>query len=68
MDQLILAVHEYEAQQRWARGEQPMFSTGYDGLLTCGYGKLDWSGEWQFPLCPAEYYLAILQSGNSHDD
>lgn len=62
MNALVRTVHEYEAQQRWARGEQPMFSTGHNGLLTCGYGKLNECGDWKFPLYPAEYYLDILQS------
>lgn len=50
-------VAEYEAVCRWNNGEQPSFSTGICENLTCGYGTLDNSGYWQFPLYPAEDYL-----------
>lgn len=46
------------AKELFSRGEKPCFSTGICGLLTCGYGKLDGYGYWQFPLHPAENYLS----------
>lgn len=57
MDPLSQLIHEYEAEQRWARGELPFFSTNILDQLTCGYGALDDMGFWQFPLHPAEDYL-----------
>lgn len=57
MSDLVDLVCEYEAEERWARGEHPGFSTGICESLTCGYGKLDDYGYWQFPLYPAEDYL-----------
>ena len=58
MSELVDMVCEYEAELRWARGDDPSFSTGLCDNLTCGYGKLDDYGYWQFPLYPAEDYLA----------
>ena len=52
-------VHEYEAQIRWARGDVASYSSNIVDQLTCGYGKLDSSGEFQFPLRPAEKYLEL---------
>ena len=57
MSDLVDLVCEYEAEERWARGDDPSFSTGICESLTCGYGKLDDYGYWQFPLYPAEDYL-----------
>jgi len=31
-------------------GRKPHYSTGICGSTTCGYGKLDKNGYWQFPL------------------
>jgi hypothetical protein len=56
-DPLVDMVHEYEAQQRWQRGLRPSFSQGICGSITAGYGELDPSGYWQFPLYPGELYL-----------
>lgn len=60
-DPLSDLVHEYEAQQRWARGEMPNFSNDVVDQLTCGYGYLDDFGNWQFPLYPAERYLELTR-------
>jgi len=60
-DPLSNLVHEYEAQQRWARGEMPSFSSNVVDMLTCGYGDLDDFGNWQFPLYPAERYLELTR-------
>lgn len=59
-DPLYRSICEYEAQQRWKAGEQPGFSSDIGGFITCGYGKLDDYGIWQFPLYPGEYYLKQL--------
>ena len=61
MDPLINLVHEYEAQQRWDRGEMPSFSSNVVDMLTCGYGECDDYGNWQFPLYPAERYLELTR-------
>lgn len=53
----LMAVQE--AKRRWNEGEMPTFSTGICGSLTCGYGKLDESGYWEFPLRNAEAILAV---------
>lgn len=50
-------VNEQHALDLWNAGEQPSFSTGICESLTCGYGTLDDSGYWEFPLYPAEQYL-----------
>jgi hypothetical protein len=49
--------NEAEARRLWNNGVRPGFSTGTCGHLTCGYGKLDQYGYWQYPLYPAEQYL-----------
>lgn len=43
---------EVEAVRRLKGGEKPTYSTGICGALTCGYGKLDENGYWEFPLNP----------------
>ena len=48
---------EEHARLFWMSGERPSYSTGLDGELTCGYGRLDHYGYWQYPLYPAEQYL-----------
>jgi hypothetical protein len=53
---LVELVCEFEAIQRWERGEAPGFSTGICDGLTCGYGECSFGGYWQFPLYPAEDY------------
>lgn len=50
-------IHEQEALNRWKAGEHPSFSSNLNDDFTCGYGKLDAYGNWQFPLYPAEDYL-----------
>jgi hypothetical protein len=50
---------EQEALRRWHAGETPGFSTGICESLTAGYGKLDESGYWEFPLYPGEAFLEI---------
>ena len=50
-------IKEHEAELRWQSGQRPSFSTGICESLTCGYGKLDYNGYWEFPLYPAEDYL-----------
>lgn len=59
MSELVDTVREYEALKRWESGEKPTFSTGICESLTCGYGKLDEYGYWEFPLYPAEKYLEL---------
>jgi hypothetical protein len=61
LDPFSKLVHEYEAQQRWQRGEMPNFSTNSNGL-TCGYGECDNYDNWQFPLYPAERYLELMRT------
>jgi hypothetical protein len=61
MDPLSEMVHEYEAEQRWARGEMPGFSSNVVDMLTCGYSECDEHGDWQFPLYPAERYLELTR-------
>lgn len=58
-DPLVAMIHEQEALRRWAAGEEPGFSSGVCDSLTCGYGKLDHNGYWEFPLYPAEEYLEL---------
>jgi hypothetical protein len=41
---------EAEAIRRLEAGEKPTYSTGICGSLTCGYGKLDENGYWEFPI------------------
>lgn len=60
-DPLVEMIHEQEALRRWEAGEQPTFSQGICGALTCGYGKLDPNGYWEFPLYPAEDYLKTMR-------
>lgn len=54
-------VCEYEAIQRWEAGQDPSFSTGVCESLTCGYGRLDDYGYFQFPLYPAEKYSMLTR-------
>ena len=54
---LVELIQEHEAELRWQSGVRPCFSTGICESLTCGYGKLDDHGYWEFPLYPAEDYL-----------
>jgi hypothetical protein len=49
---------ECVALDKLQRGEGLGFSTGVCGSLTCGYGKCDEYGYWEFPL-PAEKYRYI---------
>ena len=51
-DPLYDMVCKYEAKQRFAAGEKPGYSQGLCGFVTCGYGRLDSAGYWQFPLYP----------------
>lgn len=60
-DALVDMVHEYEAQQRWAQGEHPGFSSNIAGFVTAGYGDLDDHGDWQFPLYPGIHYLELCR-------
>lgn len=48
---------EYEALKRYEAGIEPGFSIGVCEFITCGYGKLNSSGYWEFPLYPAEKYI-----------
>lgn len=43
-------MNEAIALARYQAGEKPMYSTGICGAVTCGYGKLDYNGYWEFPL------------------
>lgn len=52
---------EAEAVRRFDVGEKPGYSTGVCGTLTCGYGRLDENGYWEFPLNPR------LPSNVEHD-
>ena len=47
---LALYVNTEEAYKRLAKGEQPGYSTGICEGITAGYGNLDESGYWEFPL------------------
>ena len=47
------SARELEALRRLDAGERPSYSTGICGLITCGYGRLDWCGYWEFPLLPS---------------
>ena len=60
MDPLVEMVREYEAQERWQRGEPPNFSSDLADQITAGYGDLDEWGNWQFPLFPGVDYLTEL--------
>jgi hypothetical protein len=42
--------NEEIATERYKAGEKPSYSTGICGSITCGYGKLDQNGYWEFPL------------------
>ena len=54
---IVDLVQEHEAELRWQSGARTRFSTGIRESLTCGYGKLDDYGYWEFPLYPAEDYM-----------
>lgn len=60
IDPLQEFVNECEALTRWQNGERPHFSQGICGFMTCGYGKLDHNGYFQYPLYPAEKYVNIV--------
>ena len=49
-DQWEPTAEEAEAIRRLDAGEKPNYSTGICGALTCGYGKLDKNGYWEFPI------------------
>lgn len=51
---------EKEALRRYSEGQKPSFSKGVCENLTCGYGRLDDYGYWEFPLYPAGEYMAKL--------
>ena len=38
------------AAKRLRHGDKPTFSSGLECELTCGYGKLDEWGYWEYPL------------------
>ena len=38
------------AVKRFKHGDKPTFSSGLECELTCGYGKLDEWGYWEYPL------------------
>ena len=38
------------AMKRYLNGDKPTFSSGLECELTCGYGKLDEWGYWEYPL------------------
>lgn len=59
--ELEILVREYEAIQRWNAGETPSFSSDVADFLTCGYGKLNQWGDWEFPLYPARKYAELLK-------
>lgn len=40
------------AIERFNSGEKPSYSTGICENITCGYGRLDPCGYWEFPLYP----------------
>lgn len=66
MNELTDMVAKYEAKKRWEAGEKPNFSTSICERLTCGYGKLDEFGYWEFPLYPAEDYLELKNENYNH--
>jgi len=41
---------EFIAKILYKIGVKPTYSTGICGRLTCGYGKLDNYGYWEYPL------------------
>jgi hypothetical protein len=53
----VLDADEAEAVRRFNAGEKPRHSTGICGGHTCGYGRLDCNGYWQYSL-PLSVYLA----------
>lgn len=58
-----------EAYKRLARGEKPSFSHDLNDEITAGFGKLDWSGEWEYPLVVDQESYQIIpfeKSGAAH--
>ena len=47
-----IAANEEIAIERFNSGEEPSYSTGICENITCGYGRLDPCGYWEFPLYP----------------
>lgn len=62
MCELTDLVAEYEAVKRWDAGEIPMFSYAISDELTCGFGRCDNYGFWEFPLYPADDYSKKLRN------
>lgn len=57
-----------EAYRRFNAGEKPCFSTFIDEVtITAGYGKLDFSGEWEYPLHVNQDTFQILPEGHFND-
>jgi hypothetical protein len=44
----------------WEEGKKPTYSTDIADNISCGYGKLDWNGFWEFPL-PFSYWPQKMQ-------
>lgn len=60
---------ENEAMRRYLSGEKPFYSTGICESLTCGYGKLDEYGYFEFPLKESILkYLTEVQMHNKELD
>ena len=43
-------IKEFIAKLLYFIGIKPCYSTGICGSSTCGYGKLDRNGYWEYPL------------------
>lgn len=61
-------VREHEALRRWNEGENPKFSTGICESLTCGYGKCNDLGYFEFPLYPAEQYSFMCKQRRNNPE
>lgn len=54
-----LTKNEHIAFQRYLKGEKPAWSTGIDGGMTAGYGRLDQFGFWEYPLPVKGWFIDI---------
>lgn len=49
--------HAYDLYEQ---GVKPSYSCNIADVITAGYGKLDYCGEWEFPLIVDQETLKVL--------
>ena len=50
-----------EGYRRYLSGENPTYSTSISGLTTAGYSKLDFCGEFEFPVVVDQETFKVIE-------